>query len=180
MIPSSFDYEVAESAEHAVTLLGSQVIRLPFILRSSYPHEILHNWWGNSVYPDYDTGNWSEGLTAYLADHLFQEMNAAGAEYRKDMLGRYRSFVTDAADFPLSQFTSRNSAASQAIGYGKTLMVWHMLRVELGDELFLQGLRDLYSERRFQRTSFADIEALLAELSVPRTFAPFGRTAEKS
>ena len=27
------------------TLLGEQVIRLPFILHSSYPHEILHNWW---------------------------------------------------------------------------------------------------------------------------------------
>ncbi|MFV1983652.1 MAG: peptidase M28, partial [Thiohalomonadales bacterium] len=29
------------------TLLGPKVIRLPFILHSSYPHEILHNWWGN-------------------------------------------------------------------------------------------------------------------------------------
>lgn len=27
------------------TLLGSQVMRLPFILHSSFPHEILHNWW---------------------------------------------------------------------------------------------------------------------------------------
>jgi aminopeptidase N len=147
------------------TLLGPQVIRFPFILDTSYPHEILHNWWGNSVYPDYETGNWSEGLTAYLADHLFQEMNAAGAEYRKDMLGRYRSFVSDEADFPLNRFTSRNSAASQAIGYGKTLMLWHMLRIELGDELFLRSLRDLYTERRFQRTSFADIEVLFSRNS---------------
>ena len=37
------------------TLLGEQVIRFPFILESSYPHEILHNWWGNGVYPDYET-----------------------------------------------------------------------------------------------------------------------------
>lgn len=147
------------------TLLGEQIIRFPFILESSYPHEILHNWWGNSVYPDYETGNWSEGLTAYLADHLFQEMTAAGGEYRKDMLGRYRSFVTDAADFPLSRFTSRNSAASQAIGYGKTLMLWHMLRLELGDALFIESLQDLYTERRFQRTSFADIEAIFSRNS---------------
>jgi aminopeptidase N len=55
------------------TLLGSRVIRFPFILSSSYPHEILHNWWGNSVYVDYDSGNWSEGLTSYLADHLIRE-----------------------------------------------------------------------------------------------------------
>ncbi len=34
------------------TLLGSRIIRFPFILRTSYPHEILHNWWGNGVYID--------------------------------------------------------------------------------------------------------------------------------
>ena len=55
------------------TLLGPQVIRFPFILTSSYPHEILHNWWGNSVFVDYPTGNWCEGLTAYMADHLMKE-----------------------------------------------------------------------------------------------------------
>ncbi len=147
------------------TLLGEQIIRFPFILDTSYPHEILHNWWGNSVYPDYATGNWSEGLTAYLADHLFQEMNAGGAEYRKDMLGRYRSAVSENADFPLSEFTSRNSAASQAVGYGKTLMLWHMLRNELGDELFLQTLRKLYTQQKFKRTSYADIEKLFSQSS---------------
>src|SRR5690606_38351433 len=147
-------------------------IRFPFILESSYPHEILPNWWGNSVYPDYDSGNWSEGLTAYLADHMFQEMSGAGAEYRKDMLGRYRSFVDDAADFPLSAFTSRNSAASQAVGYGKTLMLWHMLRLELGDEMFLQGLRELYAQHRFTRTSFDDIARLFSRIA-GRDLQPF-------
>ena len=75
------------------TLLGPQVIRFPFILTSSYPHEILHNWWGNSVFVDYASGNWCEGLTAYLADHLMQEQRqaTAGAEYRAD---RCRSIGT--------------------------------------------------------------------------------------
>jgi hypothetical protein len=45
------------------TLLGPQVIRFPFILTSSYPHEILHNWWGNSVFVDPASGSWCEGLT---------------------------------------------------------------------------------------------------------------------
>lgn len=147
------------------TLLGSQVIRFPFILESSYPHEILHNWWGNGVYPDYNTGNWSEGLTAYLADHLFREMDGAGAEYRKEMLARFKNYVADSTDFPLSQFTSRNSAASQAVGYGKTLMLWHMLRVELGDEMFLEGLRKLYQDYKFRRAGFDDIADLYSALS---------------
>lgn len=147
------------------TLLGEQVIRLPFILESSYPHEILHNWWGNGVYPDYETGNWSEGLTAYLADHLFREMDGAGAQYRKDMLSRYKNYVAEETDFPLARFTSRNSAATQAVGYGKTLMLWHMLRLELGDELFIDGLRQLYTEYKYQRASFGDIERLFTRLS---------------
>ena len=162
------------------TLLGEQIIRFPFILESSYPHEILHNWWGNSVYPDYETGNWSEGLTAYLADHLFQEMNEAGPEYRKDMLGRYRSAVSDSADFPLRDFTSRNSAVSQAIGYGKTLMLWHMLRIELGDELFVETLRQLYSERRFMVTSYSDIEAIFSRASGKDLHAFFAQWVERT
>jgi len=147
------------------TLLGEQVIRFPFILESSYPHEILHNWWGNGVYPDYETGNWSEGLTAYLADHLFREMDGLGHEYRKEMLARYKNYVADGADFPLSQFTSRNSAASQAVGYGKTLMLWHMLRIQLGDELFLAGLRQFYEDFKFKRATFEDISLHFSELS---------------
>ena len=83
------------------TLLGSQVIRLPFILRSSYPHEILHNWWGNSVYVEWATGNWCEGLTAYLADHLLAEDGGRGAEYRLDTLKKYRAYVREGHDFPL-------------------------------------------------------------------------------
>ena len=147
------------------TLLGPQVIRFPFILESSYPHELLHNWWGNGVYPDYGTGNWSEGLTAYLADHLFREMDGLGHEYRKEMLARYKNYVSAGDDFPISKFTSRNSAATQAVGYGKTLMLWHMLRMEVGDDLFIDGLRQFYENFKFQRASFADIENLFSRLS---------------
>ena len=74
------------------TLLGPQVIRFPFIINSSYPHEILHNWWGNSVFVDYDTGNWCEGLTAYMADHLIQEQR--GARRRVPPRRRCRSTAT--------------------------------------------------------------------------------------
>ena len=147
------------------TLLGEQIIRFPFIITSSYPHEILHNWWGNGVYPDYSTGNWSEGLTAYLADHLFQEVEGRGAEYRKEMLARYKNYVGEGSDFPLSEFTSRNSAASQAVGYGKTLMLWHMLRIELGDELFLEGLKSFYARYQFTRASFATLAEHFSELT---------------
>ena len=140
------------------TLLGSQVIRLPFIIDSSYPHEILHNWWGNGVYVDYRQGNWAEGLTAYLADHLLQEQRGNGAEYRRGALQKYTDFVSTDRDFPLTEFTSRHSAQSEAVGYGKTMLVFHMLRRRMGDKNFTHALQNLYREFKFRRTSFAEVE----------------------
>ena len=55
------------------TLLGSTVIRLPFIIETSLGHEIAHCWWGNGVLVDDRQGNWCEGLTTYLADYLYKE-----------------------------------------------------------------------------------------------------------
>ncbi|MCF6281300.1 MAG: hypothetical protein L3J28_03670 [Candidatus Polarisedimenticolaceae bacterium] len=140
------------------TLLGSRVIRLPFILYTSYPHEILHNWWGNGVYTDYEKGNWSEGLTSYLADHLLKEQRGQGEAYRRDGLQRFQDYVRSGNDFPLVEFRGRHSVASQAVGYDKSLMLYHMLRRELGDKTFIEGLRRFYRENRFRRASYADLQ----------------------
>jgi aminopeptidase N len=121
------------------TLLGDRVIRLPFILHSSYPHELLHNYWGNSVYVDYKTGNWCEGTTVYMADHLIKEQRGAGLEYRRTALQKYTDYVTPETDFPLTKFLSRYNSATEAVGYGKAMMLWNMLRRRLGDETFVKG-----------------------------------------
>ncbi|MCW8996418.1 MAG: M1 family aminopeptidase [Psychromonas sp.] len=147
------------------TLLGEQIIRFPFILHSSYPHELLHNWWGNSVYVDFKTGNWCEGLTAYLADHLISEQRGQGADYRRSTLQRFTSYVNSGNDFPLSKFRSRYDAPSEAIGYGKSLMMWHMLRQELGDENFVKGLQIFYRKNKFKFASFDDIRKSMEEAS---------------
>ncbi|KAF0124922.1 MAG: peptidase M28 [Elusimicrobia bacterium] len=139
------------------TLLGPKVIRLPFILNSSYPHEVLHNWWGNGVFVDYASGNWCEGLTAYLADHLIAERNGRGTEYRRTALQKYADYVRDGKDFPLTEFRSRHSSASEAVGYGKALMMYHMLRLKLRDGKFLAGLREFYSSNVFTRASFTHL-----------------------
>ncbi len=155
------------------TLLGPQIIRFPFILTSSYPHEILHNWWGNSVFVDYDSGNWCEGLTAYMADHLMKEQVGQGAEYRRDTLKKYRDFVKDGKDFPLRQFRSRHSAATEAVGYGKTLMGFHMLRQRVGDDSFRQALQSFYRKNRGTKASFADVRTELeaaSDLDLERFF----------
>lgn len=156
------------------TLLGPRVVRLPFILHTSYPHEVLHNWWGNGVYVDYVSGNWSEGLTAYLADHLLEEQMGRGAEYRRDSLRAYADYVRDANDFALREFRGRHGSASQAIGYGKTLMMLHMLRRDLGDETFVAALRRFYRDNLFQAAGFDDLRRAMEEES-GRNLAAFFR-----
>jgi len=145
------------------TLLGSQIIRFPFILHSSYPHELLHNWWGNGVFIDFETGNWAEGLTAYMADHLVAEQRGQGAAYRRSTLQRYSDYVTDATDFPLREFKSRNNAVTEAVGYGKTGMMWNMLRVLVGDENFLRSFQRFYRAHKFEVGTFDDIRAAFEE-----------------
>ena len=147
------------------TLLGPQVIRFPFIINSSYPHEILHNWWGNSVFVDYGTGNWCEGLTAYLADHLIQEQRGAAAEYRRSTLQKYRDYVRTGRDFPLAEFRERFSAATEAVGYGKALMGYHALRLHIGDEAFRGTFARFYREFKGRRATFRDIQRVAEAVS---------------
>ena len=147
------------------TLLGPRVIRFPFILHSSYPHEILHNWWGNGVYVDWEKGNWCEGLTAYPADHLIKEQRGQGMEYRRATLQKYLDYVKHSKDFPLTEFRSRHDAVTEAVGYGKCLMFFHMLRQRLGDELFVKGLRDFYQGNLFRHAAFSDLEASFSAAS---------------
>ncbi|OGP35823.1 MAG: hypothetical protein A2X88_10205 [Deltaproteobacteria bacterium GWC2_65_14] len=145
------------------TLLGPAVLRLPFIVDTSYPHEILHSWWGNGVYIDYGSGNWGEGLTAYLSDHLMKERQGAGAEYRQTTLQKYADYVLAGRDLPLTEFRSRHGSVTEAVGYGKTLMLFHMLRQSLGDETFRKGLRTLYRDHRFRTAGFAEVRKSFEE-----------------
>jgi len=143
------------------TLLGSRVMRLPFIPHTSLPHELLHNWWGNGVLVDQREGNWSEGLTAYLADHLVAERRGQGARHRRDALARLRAAAGEGADTAPVTFTARHDRRSQAVGYDKPLMIFHMARRARGDEAFVAGLRELFAGGLGRRVGAREVLAAL-------------------
>jgi len=147
------------------TLLGRDVLRLPFILKTSLGHETLHQWFGSGVYVDRDKGNWSEGLTAYLADHYFDEIKGKGQEHRKRLMLDFKNYVHSGKDFPLEDFRSRTDRATRSVGYGKGALVFHMLRREIGDTAFFGALRNFASLNRFSRASWLDIKASAEEAS---------------
>ncbi|MFO7982963.1 MAG: M1 family aminopeptidase [Desulfuromonadales bacterium] len=149
------------------TLIGGTVLRLPFITETSLGHEIAHSWWGNGVHVDYASGNWSEGLTAYVAEHHYKELESPedAREYRLKILRDYASLARGGKGYPVIEFRSRKSAVDQAVGYGKVTMIFHMLRTRLGDDAFFEGLRHLAEKRMGLKTSWEDIQSSFETVS---------------
>ncbi len=144
------------------TLLGGMVLRLPFIKHTSLGHEVAHCWWGNGVQVDYSQGNWSEGLTTYVADYLYKEQasESEARQYRLQMMRNYATLVTAQNDFALKRFKSRTNPVTKTIGYDKSAMVFHMLRQKVGNAIFWQALRDLYQAYLFKPAAWQDIQAV--------------------
>lgn len=154
------------------TLLGTDVLRLPFIVYTSLGHEICHNWWGNGVLVDYETGNWCEGLTTYCADYHYKVQSGPedARQYRLDVLRDYSDYVIrgDEDDFPVRDFTSRTTAGTRTIGYGKVMMIFHMMEERVGEEAFWTSLRDIYKEKMFERANWTDFMNMFARHSGER------------
>jgi hypothetical protein len=147
----------------SLTYLGRDVLRLPFIRATSLGHEVLHNWWGNGVYPEWSSGNWSEGLTTFMADYAYQEdespeaARAARLAWLRDLLA-----VAPADETALAAFTARHHGISSVIGYGKAAMVFFMLRDEIGPTAFEQGLRLFWQRHQFRTAGWPDLQAAFA------------------
>ena len=146
-----------------LTYLGIDVLRLPFIRATSLGHEILHNWWGNGVYPDYARGNWSEGLTTFMADYAYKEResDAAARAMRLEWLRDFAA-VPAGQDRPLAEFTSRTHGTSQIVGYNKAAMVFVMLRDLIGRDAFDAGIKRFWRDYRFKTASWSALEKSFA------------------
>jgi aminopeptidase N len=149
-----------------LTYIGAQVLRLPFIRATSLGHEVLHDWWGNGVYVDYAHGNWSEGLTTFMADYAYKE-GVSTEEARAARLAWLRDFASLPPGEPqsLAEFRSRAHGAAAAIGYGKAAFVFFMLRDLIGADAFGRGIRTLWREQRFRVASWADLQRAFEQAS---------------
>ena len=138
-----------------LTYLGIDVLRLPFIRASSLGHEILHNWWGNGIYPGAAGGNWSEGLTTFMADYAYKEREGdpAAREMRVAWLRDFTA-VPPGQDRPLAEFISRTHATSQIVGYNKAAMTFLMLRDLIGRDAFDRGVKLFWRDHRFKTASW--------------------------
>ncbi len=139
-----------------MTYVGTAVLRLPFIRKTSLPHEVLHAWWGNGVWVNYRKGNWSEGLTTYMADYAMADGRDKKREKRLAWLRDFAA-LPKARDFAARRFTAKAHDASQVVGYGKVAFIFHMLRRELGEKLFAKGVKTLWRTGKFKSVSWTGV-----------------------
>jgi aminopeptidase N len=131
-------------------------------------HEIAHQWFGNTV----TEGNWydlwlSEGFATYFTD-LFWE-HKYGREAFKSRMASERNMVI--------RYAKRNSApvidTSVTIYrdlltpnvYEKAAWFLHMLRREMGDDLFMKLIRTYYEKYKYSNAVTGDFKNLAESLS---------------
>jgi len=143
-----------------LTYVSQSILSHPYMRGRSLAHEVLHNWWGNAVGVDYDSGNWCEGLTTFQADYALAE--AAGPDDAEEMrLEWLRALagLAPAENTALRAFRAASHGGVQAVGYGKAAMVFHMLKAEIGAQAFDAALRRFYAAERGRIADWTDLQA---------------------
>jgi len=119
----------------------------PEVSEAPVPHEIAHQWFGDSVTPgDWDHLWISEGFATYF-DALFYE-RLLGADALRERMARaagkvlehHRRRAGPLVDPGLADPRDKLNPST----YQKGAWVLHMLRRELGDDAFFRGVRTFY------------------------------------
>jgi aminopeptidase N len=150
------------------TLLGSGIIKRHYVQPYALGHEIVHSWIGNAVFNRAERGNWVEGLTTYLANYYWHELTgdrAQAQDQRRLMVQSYNLHVPPERDYPVAQFTQKLDEHDNAIGYQKAAMLFHLLRQEVGEEIFWRTLKSLVTQYRGRHAEWRDLERVFAEES---------------
>ena len=150
------------------TLLGSGIIKRHYVQPYALGHEIVHSWIGNDVFNRAERGNWVEGLTTYLANYYWHELTgdrAQAQEQRRLMVQSYNLHVPPERDYPVAQFTQKLDEHDNAIGYQKSAMAFHLLRQEVGEEIFWRAIKGLVAQYHGRHAEWRDLERVFAEES---------------
>jgi len=131
-------------------------------------HEIAHQWFGNSVSEmDWEHIWLSEGFATYLTNLYILEHDGKEAfkaqmlRDREKVLGfhkRYKAPVVDTLVPDLNMLLNPNS-------YQKGAWVLHMLRQEVGDSTFWQGLRVYYEWNKLGNATTNDFKEAMERVS---------------
>ena len=131
-------------------------------------HEIAHQWFGDSVTERDWYHIWlSEGFATYLTSMYLE--NVYGAERLRESMRTARERVLRASARALSPVIDTSVTDLMKLlstnSYQKGAWVLHMLRNEIGDSAFVQGLQEYYRTYRDSTALTADFMRVMESVS---------------
>ncbi|MFH0736120.1 MAG: M1 family metallopeptidase [bacterium] len=145
--------------EHqTITGISTNIIKSPDFYESVFVHELAHHWWGDAVGLKSWKDIWlNEGFATY-SEALYYEQKAGNKALKSTM----NSFV---ANFEHSTLYNPTTDLFSRLQYFKGAWVLHMLRSELGNELFFKCLRSYYSTYLYKNASTEDFKNICEKVS---------------
>jgi aminopeptidase 2 len=135
-------------------------------------HELAHQWFGNLVTMDFWDGLWlNEGFATWMSWYscnVFYPEWKVWQTYVIDNLQGALSLDSLRSSHPIEVPVKRADEINQifdAISYSKGSSVLRMISKYLGEDVFLQGIRNYIKKHAYANTQTSDLWSSLAEVS---------------
>lgn len=132
----------------------------PKDLEITIAHEVAHQWWYSLVGNDVQRASWLDEALASYSQIVYQEELNGPAAAERELEGfrqRYRQNLAAGRDAPVEQPNSAFRGNYVALVYGKAVLFYQALRVQLGDQQFERFLHDYYAQHRYGYVTGQDV-----------------------
>jgi aminopeptidase N len=132
-------------------------------IEGTVAHEIVHQWFGNSITPADWPHLWlSEGFASYFGPYFWEQAESEAEFQRRIAQNRDRYLASDVTHRPVVDRGSENLLdLLNANSYQKGSLVLHMLRWVMGDPAFFRGIRAYYARHAGGNVETRDFEAVM-------------------
>ncbi|MCX6156294.1 MAG: ChaN family lipoprotein [Candidatus Kapabacteria bacterium] len=146
------------------TLLSGKLMVMPWVTLSpgSLAHEFVHNWWGNSCFVDYQSGNWCEALTSFSSNYYYNIIT----KNEKDAIDwRKKSLISidalpEKRNYPVSEFKYQKDTYDATVGYNKGGFIFYEVMKLMGEEPFFNALKAFAEKYKGKRAYWSNLASV--------------------
>ena len=138
--------------------------------REFLSHEIAHQWWGNSVFPQGMGAAWLTeafaNYSAWMYDSSVQGNPRVLQKRVAQATAKYFAEIGRLGDQPIAETDPYlQVGAREEIIYEKGAVVLHMLRRQIGDAAFFNGMRQFADQFHFGKAKIEDFRKVMESAS---------------
>jgi len=154
---AEFWWQGGAMENQTLTGIGSNFISGLRLSTDVLIHELSHHWWGDAVTPKTWKDIWlNEGFATYSVA-LYWEKKAGFSALQSTMMTRF--------EIPDGTLYNPGNTLFSSLVYNKGAWVLHMLRKEVGDNIFFKILKEYFLKYKYRNASTDDFKNLCEKIS---------------